>query len=109
MQRAGGDPSNERKYHQNMLIAYLILVVALLAWKGYYAWLRGTNTWRRDRAEHDSLREYLLANGATKWQSMRPFWRHALQRAFRPMLAQWRLWAVVLVLGIIILLFRCGG
>jgi ABC-type iron transport system FetAB permease component len=89
-----------------MLIAYLILLLAVVAWKGYYAWLRGRKTWLRDRRDHDSLREYLLANGATPWQSVRPFWRHALQRAFRPMLAQWKLWAVVLSLGVIVLLLR---
>ncbi len=84
-----------------MMIFYVILLLAVIGWKGYYAWQRGIATWRQDRREHDSLREYLLANGATEWQSLWPFYRHALQRAFRPMLAQWKLWLILFVIGIV--------
>ena len=87
-----------------MTIFYIIIVLAVLVWQGYYAWLRGSKTYRLDRQQHDSLREYLLGNGATKWQSMWPFWRHALQRAFRPMLKKWQLWVILLLLGIIVAL-----
>ena len=72
-----------------MTIFLTILILALLSWKGYYAWKRGINTWRRDRREHDSLREYLLGNGATEREALRPFMVHALQRAFLPLLKQW--------------------
>ena len=89
-----------------MTILLTILILALLSWKGYYAWKRGINTWRRDRQQHDSLREYLLANGATPFQSLWPFYRHALQRAFAPMAAQWRLWGGLLLLGVLLLLLR---
>ncbi|MBQ8064970.1 MAG: hypothetical protein IJ200_04860 [Prevotella sp.] len=88
-----------------MKIAYLILLLAVLAWKGFYVWQRGRNTYRRDRREHDTLREYLLGNGATRWQSLWPFYRHALLRAFRPLLSQWRLWTVMAVLGLLIYIF----
>jgi hypothetical protein len=87
-----------------MMTLYIIILVAVLAWQGYYAWLRGSKTYRQDRQQHDSLREYLLGNGATKWQSLWPFWRHTLQRAFRPMLKKWQLWLVLLVLGGIVVL-----
>jgi ABC-type iron transport system FetAB permease component len=89
-----------------MLTAYLILLAALIFWKGHYAFLRAINSYRKDRLHHDSLREYLLANGATPWQSLWPFYRHALQRAFLPLLSQWRLWSGVLLLGALVLLLR---
>ena len=81
---------------------YIIVVLAVLAWKGYYACGRGMRTYRNDRQQHDSLREYLLANGATVHQSVWPFWRHALLRASLPMLSQWRLWLILLLLGLLV-------
>jgi len=87
-----------------MMTAYLILLLAVIVWKGYYAVQRAVRTYRKDCAEHDSLREYLLANGATRWQSLRPFCRHALVRAVVPLKSQWRLALVMLVLGLLTLL-----
>ena len=49
-----------------MITAYLIILLAVVLWKGYYAWGRAVKTWHQDRQQHDSLREYLLANGATE-------------------------------------------
>ena len=89
-----------------MIISYLIIVLAVVAWKGYYASLRAMKSYKQDREQHDSLREYLLANGATPFQSMCPFYRHALQRAFIPMAGQWRLWGGLLLLGAVMLLLR---
>ena len=89
-----------------MIISYLVIVLAAIVWKGYYAFLRAMKSYKQDREQHDSLREYLLANGATPFQSMWPFYRHALQRAFIPMAAQWRLWGGLLLLGIVMLLLR---
>lgn len=89
-----------------MTIFYLLLLLAVVVWKGYYAYLRAVKCYRQDRQQHDSLREYLVANGATTWQSLWPFYRHALQRAFVPMKAQWRLWLIVLLLGIVIFAFK---
>ena len=85
-----------------MMNAYLILLLAVVLWKGYYAWRRGWSTYCSDRKEHDSLREYLLGNGATPWQSLRPFVNHALVRAFKPLVLQWRLWSALLALGVVI-------
>ncbi len=65
------------------MIFLIIVVVAFLAWKGYFAVRRAVISYKIDRQEHDSLREYLVANGATKFQSLWPFYRHALQRAFK--------------------------
>ena len=48
-----------------MIPSFLILVLAVVVWKGYYAFLRAMNSYRLDCQQHDSLREYLLANGAT--------------------------------------------
>lgn len=84
-----------------MMTAYLILLLAVIAWKGYYAWQRAVNTYRADREEHDSLREYLLGNGATQWQAMRPYYYHAFLRAVVPLKTQWRLGLVLLVLGLL--------
>jgi hypothetical protein len=81
-----------------MRIVLIVVIVALLAWKGYYAWQRGRNAWCYDREHHDSLREYLLGNGATERQALRPFLDRALQRAFKPLVAQWRFWLVIAVL-----------
>ena len=89
-----------------MMLYYFILVLAVVAWKGYYAFLRGLRSYRLDRQQHDSLREYLLANGATPYQSLWPFYRHALQRVFVPMAAQWRLWGALLLIGVLSLLMR---
>jgi len=75
-----------------------ILLTALLAWKGYYAWLRGRNTYVKEREQYASLWEYLTANGATAAEARRPFLRRALRRAFVPLLRQWRFWLLVAVL-----------
>ena len=66
-----------------MMTFLVIVVVAFIAWKGYFAVRRTVSSYQRDRQEHDSLREYLVANGATTFQSLWPFYRHALQRAFK--------------------------
>ena len=66
-----------------MINFLIVVVVAFLAWKGYFAVRRAIRTYKKDREEHDSLREYLVANGATKFQSLWPFYCHALQRAFK--------------------------
>lgn len=87
-----------------MRIFCLTILLLLLGWKGWHAWLRGQRAYRQDRQEHDSLREYLLVNGATTWQSLKPFYRHALTRALKPLAAQWRLFAVLLALGLLVLL-----
>ena len=79
-----------------MMTAYLVLLLAVVAWKGYLACRHN------DRLMHDSLREYLLGNGATTWQSLWPFYRHALQRAFLPLLSMWRLWLLLLLLGVLV-------
>jgi len=85
-----------------MKILYLIILLALVAWKGYYAWLRGRNAYRKDTKQYQSLREYLLGNGATEAEARRPFMKRALRRAFVPLLNQWRLWAGVVAIGILI-------
>ena len=92
-----------------MIVAYLILLLAVLVWKGYYAVGRGRRTYRKDCQEHDSLREYLLGNGATRRQAQWPFYRHALQRAFLPLLSQWRLLLVLVLLGVLVFSLKgCG-
>jgi hypothetical protein len=85
-----------------MKTVYIIMVLALLAWKGYYAWLRGRNAYLKDMELYRSLWEYLLGNGTTVSEARRPFLKRALRRAFMPMLKQWRLWAGVAVIGILI-------
>ena len=66
-----------------MMTFLVIVVVAFIAWKGYFAVRRAVSSYQRDCQEHDSLREYLVANGATTFQSLWPFYHHALQRAFK--------------------------
>ena len=88
-----------------MIKSYFILVMAALIWKGCFAWKRGRRTYQRDRQEHDSLREYLLGNGATKHQSLQPFYRHAVQRALQPLIKQWRLWLILVILGAFVFWF----
>lgn len=91
-----------------MITAYLILLTAVLIWKGYYAWRRALRTYRADRQQHDTLREYLLGNGASNRKSLEPFLQHALHRALHPLLGQWRLFAILLALGLLIVVF-CSG
>ena len=88
-----------------MKILYLIILIGLLAWKGYYAWLRGRNAYRKDTQQYQTLHEYLLANGATEAEARQPFMKRALRRACQPLLKQWRLWAVVAAIGIMIWIF----
>ena len=88
-----------------MKIVYLIILLALVAWKGYYAWLRGRNSFKRDMEQYQSLYEYLLGNGATAAQARRPFLKRALRRAYQPLLKQWRLWAIVAAVGLLVFLF----
>ena len=89
-----------------LTIIYLLLVLALVGWKGWHAWLRGRSAYQQDIQYHGSLLEYMLGNGATDWQSRRPFLRHALQRAFIPMARQWRFWLALIGLGVLVLLVR---
>ena len=89
-----------------MTTAYILLVLGVVAWKGYYAVLRALNCYRNDRRDHDSLREYLLGNGATQRQALWPFYQHALERALVPLKSQWRLGLILLVLGILVLLLK---
>jgi hypothetical protein len=89
-----------------MIIAYVILVLAVVLWKGYFAWKRGMRTYRRDLQEHDSLREYLLGNGASKRESVRPFVNHAVARALKPLCSQWRLLLILVVMGLLVVLLK---
>ena len=88
-----------------MIKAYLLLLLAVVLWKGFWAWKRGMCTYRKDRHDYDSLREYLLGNGATEWETRRPFFRHAMARALKPLLSQWRLFLILGVVGMLIFLF----
>ena len=85
-----------------MKVVYIIIVLALLSWKGYYAWLRGRNAYMKDMVQYRSLWEYLLGNGATTSKARRPVLKRSLRRAFMPLLKQWRLWAIVAVIGVLI-------
>lgn len=89
-----------------MTTAYVILVLAVVLWKGYIAWKRGMRTYRRDLQEHDSLREYLLGNGASKRESVRPFVNHAVARALKPLCSQWRLLLILVVMGLLVVLLK---
>lgn len=89
-----------------MITAYVILVLAVVLWKGYFAWKRGIRTYRRDLQEHDSLREYLLGNGASKRESVRPFVNHAVARALKPLCSQWRLLLILVVMGLLVVLLK---
>ena len=88
-----------------MIRLYLLLLLAIVLWKGYWAWRRGMRTYLKDRQDHDSLREYLLGNGATAWEARRPFINHAMERALTPLLSQWRLFLFIGMLGVLIFLF----
>jgi len=85
-----------------MKMVYLILLLALVGWKSWHAWLRGRRQWMLDMKQYQSLWEYLLGNGATLSEVRKPFLRRALRRAFMPMAKQWRMWAVVAAIGVLI-------
>ena len=87
-----------------MITAYILLVVAVVVWKGYYAFRRGLRAYRRDRHDHQSLYEYLLGNGATQMEALRPFLTHAFIRAVKPLRTQWRLLVILVVLGLLVAL-----
>lgn len=84
-----------------MKIFLLIIIFALLSWKGYHAWRRGRNVYVKERQQYESLWEYLVANGATPAQARRPFLERALKRAIVPLLRQWRFWLVIAVLTLL--------
>ena len=85
-----------------MKIVYIIMVLALLSWKGYYAWLRGRNSYLKDMEQYRSLWEFLLGNVATLSDASSPFLKRSLRRALMPMVRQWRLWAIVAAIGILV-------
>ena len=85
-----------------MKTLYLIILLVLVAWKGWLAFARGRRQWTSDVAQYRGLREYLLGNGATMADARRPFVKRALLRAMKPMAKQWRLWAIVVVVGVLI-------
>lgn len=85
-----------------MKTVYLILLLALVGWKSWHAWLRGRRQWMLDMKQYQSLWEYLLGNGATLSEVRKPFLRRALRRAFMPMAKQWCMWAVVAAIGVLI-------
>ena len=85
-----------------MKTLYLIILLGLVAWKGWLASARGRRQWTSDMAQDRGLQEYLLGNGATMADARRPFVKRALLRAMKPMAKQWRLWAVVVVVGVLI-------
>ena len=87
-----------------MKTLYLIILLGLVAWKGWLAFARGRRQWMSDMAQYRGLREYLLGNGATMADARRPFVKRALLRAMKPMAKQWRLWAIVVVIGILVFL-----
>ena len=85
-----------------MKTLYLIILLGLVAWKGWLTFARGRRQWMSDMAQYRGLREYLLGNGATMADARRPFVKRALLRAMKPMAKQWRLWAIVVVVGVLI-------
>jgi hypothetical protein len=89
-----------------MKIAYLILLLALVGWKGWHAWLRGRRQWTQDMQLYQSLWEYLLGNGLAVSDVRNFFLKRALVRAFKPMLKQWRLWAIVAAIGLLVFLIN---
>ncbi len=89
-----------------MKAVYLILLLALVGWKGWLAWKRGRRQWTKDMQQYQTLWEYLLANGATLMEARKPFLKRALRRAFKPMLKQWRLWAIVAAIGLLVFLIN---
>lgn len=84
-----------------MKVCYILLTLSLLLWKAYYAWRRGVNAYDNDHRDHDSLREYLLGNGATEFEALRPFVRHAMVRAFVPLKVQWRLLLILVAVALL--------
>jgi hypothetical protein len=87
-----------------MKIVFIILLLAFLGWKGYHAWRRGRNSYLNDCERYQSLREYLLGNGATEYEARRPFLLRAIDRALRPMLKQWQFWTITAVLLLLCLI-----
>jgi hypothetical protein len=85
-----------------MKTLYLIILLGLVAWKGWLAFGRGRRQWMSDMVQYRGLQEYLLGNGATVADARRLFVKRALLRAVKPMAKQWRLWAIVAVVGVLI-------
>lgn len=85
----------------------LLLILGLLARKGYLAWRRGRNAYVRDREQYATLWEYLVANGASEREACRPFLERAVRRAVEPLLHQWRFWAVIAALIVLYGLAGC--
>ncbi len=85
-----------------MISAYILILIAVILWKGFFACKRGVKTYHSDCYEHESLYEYLLANGASEFKARQPFLKHAIERALKPLLVQWRLFLLLLALGILV-------
>jgi len=87
-----------------MITAYLLLLLIVILWKGYHAVRRGVKAYRQDLSEYASFYEYQIGNGVSHRKACRPFLHHALERAFSPLISQWRLFLLLLVLGILVFL-----
>ncbi len=88
-----------------MITAYLLLLLGVILWKGYFALNRGIRSFRHDITTYVSFYEYQIGNGASHKQACRPFLLHALERALKPLLSQWRLFLILAVLGVLVFLF----
>ena len=91
-----------------MRIFLFFILMALLSWKGYYAWKRGRKTYVQESRDYHSLWEYLVGNGATEGEAQQVFLGRACKRAFLPWLRQWRYWLVVGLLLVLFCLTACG-
>ena len=46
-----------------MKTVYLIILLALVGWKGYHAWLRGRKSWTQDMQQYQSFLETCTTQG----------------------------------------------
>ncbi len=88
-----------------MITAYLLLLLGVILWKGYFALNRGIRSYQHDLTAYASFYEYQIGNGASHKQACRPFLLHALERALKPLLSQWRLFLILAILGVLVFLF----
>ena len=88
-----------------MRAAFIILLIALTAWKAYHAVRRGLSAYRRERTDYVSLTEYLVGNGMTEAGVRLVFLKRAAGRALLPLVRQWQWLAVAALL--LLLIYVC--
>lgn len=88
--------------------SYFLPVMAVLQADALYLCRRGMTAFTMNLHRHGSLQEYLLANGVSQREALRPFYAQAVKRAMAPVLSQLLLVGAVFMPSLLAGMLLCG-